>query len=164
MPTASPARAEPHRDAARELAVVLHDLVWLLPRTLDAEVEDSAELESLPASELEVMRLLVRRPGLTVSQVAAELGLQRTNASAAVRTLLGRGLLRRERDPADGRVSRLSPTPRAQENRDRREAAWAAALRTRLAVLPPAERDRVLSCATPLRAFADALSCDARPS
>ena len=67
----------------RELAVTLHDLAWLLPRTLDPQAE--AELDVLPGSELEVMRLLVRRPGLSVGDVARELGLQPSNASAAVR-------------------------------------------------------------------------------
>ncbi|HWI71163.1 MAG TPA: hypothetical protein VNT55_04350, partial [Baekduia sp.] len=64
--------------AAKDLAVALQDLAWLLPRTIGA-----AELqrESLPLSELEVMRLLVRRPGLSVGDVASELGLHAPNAS-----------------------------------------------------------------------------------
>ncbi|MCW2986771.1 MAG: hypothetical protein JWR63_4341, partial [Conexibacter sp.] len=59
------ARQPPLRDAKR-LAVVLQDLAWLLPRTIGAA---ELEREPLPLSELEVMRLLVRRPGLSVGEV-----------------------------------------------------------------------------------------------
>src|SRR5262245_18589772 len=100
---------------AKELAVVLQDLSWLLPRTIGAA---ELEREALPLSELEVMRLLVRRPGLSVGDVAAELGLHGPNASAAVRSLAARGLLDRRRDPEDGRITRLFPTRRAIATRD----------------------------------------------
>lgn len=151
-----PGRARP----SRELVVALHDLAWLLPRTIDAEVAGQPGLGRLPASELEVMRLLVRRPGLTVGEVARELGLQRTNASAAIRTLRARGLLARAHDARDGRVVRLEPTARAIANREAREEAWAAALQRRLAALPREERERVLACAGPLRLLADTLALD----
>ena len=135
--------------------MVLHDLAWLMPRTIDPG--EGVWPDTLPLSELEVMRLLVRRPGLTVGEVARELGLQRTNASAAVRTLIGRGLLERTRDTVDGRVARLTPTPRATENRDRREVAWGQALTERLGVLGPEQTARVLACAQPLQALAEIL-------
>ncbi len=146
---------EARSDAARELAVVLHDLAWLLPRTLDAEVE--RRFESLPASELEVMRLLVRRPALSVGEVAEELALQAANVSATIRSLLARGLLERRRDRSDGRVARLYPTARARRTRESRERAWGAALQGRLAGLSQSEAKRILSCADPLRRLADSL-------
>ena len=157
------ARATANETAARALAVTLHDLAWLLPRTVDVEAVSvdaraGTELDTLPASELEVMRLLVRRPGLTVGEVARELGLQRTNASAAIRTLIGRGLLQRARDADDGRVARLTPTSRAIENRDRREAAWGAALAARLSGLEAADAAAILACAQPLAELARALA------
>ena len=99
---------QPTAAQARELAVVLHDIAWLLPRTIDPWAE--AGLDPLPASELEVMRLLVRAPELSVGEVARELGLQPSNASAAIRGLMARGLLERRRDARDGRISRLVPT------------------------------------------------------
>jgi DNA-binding MarR family transcriptional regulator len=147
---------------ARALAVALHDLAWLLPRTVDLDVEADRgpRLRTLPASELEVMRLLVRRPGLTVGDVARELGLQRTNASTAMAALVGRGLLARTQDPADRRVVRLSPTARATEERDVREQAWAAALAHRLERLAPAQRARALACADPLRALVSVLASE----
>src|SRR5437763_4040 len=50
---------QPPIGPSRELAVVLHDLVWLFPRTIDLGAE--VGLEPLPPSELEVMRLVVLR-------------------------------------------------------------------------------------------------------
>ena len=147
---------QPPARSSRELAVALHDLVWLLPRTLDPLAE--AGLEPLPASELEDMRLLVRRPGLSVGEVAGELGLQPSNASAAVRGLLARGLLERRPDDRDARRSRLAPTTRAQEIRRRREAAWGELLRTRLRRLPPEDADRLLASVESLKALAAELS------
>jgi DNA-binding MarR family transcriptional regulator len=135
--------------AARELAVVLHDLAWLLPRTLDAAVEE--RFDALPASELEIMRLLVRRPGLSVGEVAAELALQKTNVSASVRILVARGLLERRRDAADGRLVRLRPTRRAIAIREAREAAWGVALEEHLSRLPQRDAARALRAAGPLR-------------
>jgi DNA-binding MarR family transcriptional regulator len=142
--------------ASRELAVVLHDIAWLLPRTIDPWAE--AGLDPLPASELEVMRLLVRAPELSVGEVARELGLQPSNASAAVRGLVARGLLERRPDPRDGRISRLVPTERAQAIRRQREGAWGQLLRTRLSRLQPEDAAQLLGAVDSLRALAMELS------
>ena len=146
---------QPPAGQARDLAVALHDIAWLLPRTIDPWAE--VGLDPLPASELEVMRLLVRVPGLSVGEVADELGLQASNASAAVRSLLARGLLERRPDERDGRISRLVPTPQAHAIRRRREAAWGELLRARLRRLPPEDVDALLAAADPLHALAAAL-------
>lgn len=146
---------QPSEPQARRLAVVLHDLAWLLPRTVGAA---ELERERLPLSELEVMRLLVRRPGLRVGDVAAELGLHAPNASAAVRALLARGLLERRRDPDDGRVARLVPTARAIAGRDRHESGWGAALRDALRDLDDAEIAALVAATPALRALADRLA------
>ena len=143
------------RDEATALAVVLHDLAWLLPRTVGAA---AALADPLPLSELEVMRLLARRPGLSVSEVAAELGLQPTNVSTAIRALVGRGLLERTTDDRDGRVVRLVPTATAMASREARERSWGASMVEVLASLPSADRDRLLAAGPALRALAGQLS------
>jgi DNA-binding MarR family transcriptional regulator len=143
---------QPSAAAARQLATVLHDIAWLLPRKLDPQAE--LGLEHLPQSELEVMRLLVRVPGLSVGSVARELGLQQSNASAAIRGLLARGLLERESDDRDGRVSRLVPTERAQAIRRQREEAWGKLLRARLAHLSTKDIEKLLSATGSLSALA----------
>jgi DNA-binding MarR family transcriptional regulator len=138
----------------KELAVTLFDLAWLLPRTLGA---DGPWDPGLPFSELEVMRLLVREPGLSVGQVAMALGLQASNASAAVRSLVIQGLIERRSDERDRRMTRLHPTRKAIAHRNRQEAAWGEHLARRLAELPDAERNGLLAAAPALKALADLL-------
>ena len=138
-----------------ELAVVLQDLGWLLPRTIGAESDPE---HALPASELEVMRLLVRRPGLSVNEIAGELRLQPTNASTAVGSLVRRGLLERERDAGDGRVVRLTPTGRALEHRRAQERHWGDALGEALDALPAREAARLRASAPALRRLAQQIA------
>jgi DNA-binding MarR family transcriptional regulator len=135
----------------KELAVTLFDLAWLLPRTVGAAPGEDAKL---PSSELEVMRLLVRRPGQSVNEVARALGLQSSNVSTAIRSLVARGLLERRRDERDARITRLHPTREAIEHRNRQEAAWGAELARRLAELPESERRHLLAAAPALDALA----------
>ena len=142
--------------ATRELAVALHDVAWALPRTVDAEVE--AELDPLAPSELEVMRLLVDRPGLNLGEVAEELGLQPSNASATVRMLVARGLLERRPDQSDGRVTRLIPTKEAATTRRIREQEWGRRLERHLAELSPEQVESLLAAVPALRALAAQLA------
>lgn len=144
-------------EAARDLAVVLHDLGWLLPRTIGVA---AARQEPLPASELEVMRLLVRRPGLSVNDVARELGLQPSNASTAIRLLIARGTLERRQDRADARVARLFPTAAAYAARDRREQSWGEQLADVLGGLPAADRAALTAAVPALRRLAARLADD----
>ncbi|MGN6870312.1 MAG: MarR family winged helix-turn-helix transcriptional regulator [Solirubrobacteraceae bacterium] len=147
---------QPPAARTRDLAVALHDIAWLLPRKLDPWAE--VGLEPLPPSELEVMRLLVRAPGLSVGEVAQELGLRPSNASATIRSLMIRGLLERKPDERDGRISRLTPTARAQAVRRQREEAWGVLLGTRLRQLPPEHVATLLAATEGLEALVAALS------
>lgn len=145
----------PYSDDSTALAVVLHDLAWLLPRTIGA---DAAIADPLPLSELEIMRLLARRPDLSVNEVAGELGLRSTNVSTAVRSLVDRGLLERHNDSNDGRVVRLAPTALALAAREAREKSWGAALDETLGGLPAEDRERLLASVLALRLLADRLA------
>jgi DNA-binding MarR family transcriptional regulator len=136
----------PADPTTRDLSVVLYDLAWLLPRTIGVE---AARRDPLPASELEVMRLLARRPGLSVTDVARELGLQQSNVSTAVRGLVARGLLERRADHGDGRVVRLHPTVAAMKAREERERAWGQALAEAVSEWPT-EASADLLAAVPL--------------
>jgi DNA-binding MarR family transcriptional regulator len=137
------------------LANALRDIAWLLPRTLGRAPNPT---RLLPRSELEVMRLLAQRPGLSVNEAAAELGLQPPNLSTAVRSLVNRGQLERRPDPADGRIVRLFPTALALEIRSAQEQAWGAALDMVLAELDPADAERLRDCSDALGALARALA------
>jgi DNA-binding MarR family transcriptional regulator len=140
---------------ARSLAVALYDLAWLLPRTIGLA---ATAADPLAQSELEVMRLLVREPGLSVNEVARELGMQSSNVSASVRTLVSRGLLERRRDVADGRVARLVPTAHAITMRERREASWGRELDVALGAISSTDAKTLLGAVASLRALIERLS------
>ena len=136
--------------------MALHDIAWLLPRKIDPWAEVGPD--PLPPSELEIMRLLVRAPGLSVGEVAQELGMRPSNASAAIRGLMARGLLERKPDQQDGRISRLTPTARAQAICRQREEAWGVLLRAKLRQVPPEDLATLLDATDSLQALVVALS------
>ncbi len=90
------------------------------------------DLASLSGSQVELLRLIRRRPDLTVAAAAAELRLAANTVSTLVGQLTGVGLIRRTPDPEDRRIARLRLTPDADRALqlwgDRRTAAVAAAL------------------------------------
>jgi len=86
----------------------------------------------LPESQAELLRLIGRRPGISVREAATELGLAPNTASTLVSKLSVEGLLLRTVDPDDRRVGRLRLTPSAQLIADESRAARRAALNTAL--------------------------------
>ncbi|KDE99994.1 MarR family transcriptional regulator [Mycolicibacterium aromaticivorans JS19b1 = JCM 16368] len=82
----------------------------------------------LTESQAELLRLVARQPGISVSAAAAELGLAANTASTLVSKLSSDGLLTRNPDPDDRRVGRLTLTPPAQKLADASRAARRAAL------------------------------------
>ncbi len=83
-----------------------------------------AGIEPLPTTELAVLMHVLESPGLSVGEVSRHLGLRQSNTSAALRTLGERGLVAREPDPDDRRVTRLVPTERAQVEHEAVAEAW----------------------------------------
>jgi DNA-binding MarR family transcriptional regulator len=75
-----------------------------------------------------MLRLVGRRPEISISQAAADLGLVPTTASTLVSKLASDGLLIRSVDPVDRRVGRLRLTDPAQRIADASRAARRAAL------------------------------------
>lgn len=87
-----------------------------------------ASFVGLTESQAELLRLVGRQPGISVSAAAAELGLAANTASTLVSKLSAEGLLERTPDPDDRRVGRLDLTPPAQKLADASRAARRAAL------------------------------------
>jgi DNA-binding MarR family transcriptional regulator len=108
-----------------------------------------AELSELTGAQLDLLRLVRRRPGVSVADAAAELRLAPNTVSTLVRRLKDAGLLLRHADRTDRRVARLELSPETAREverfRDRRIALLASAI----AELPPAERRR-LEAASPI--------------
>jgi DNA-binding MarR family transcriptional regulator len=82
----------------------------------------------LTESQAELLRLVGRRPGISVNEAAAELGLVANTASTLVSRLSSAGLLIREVDTTDRRVGRLRLTDPAQQLADASRGARRAAM------------------------------------
>jgi DNA-binding MarR family transcriptional regulator len=102
------------------------------------------ELSALTGSQLDLVRLVRRRPGVSVTEAAGELRLAANTVSTLVRQLSDAGLLSRTADDSDRRVARLELTAAMQRKvdalRDRRVAMLTAAM----ARLSPADRRRLV--------------------
>ncbi len=87
------------------------------------------ELAELSGAQLSLVRLVRRRPGVSVAEAAAELQLAANTVSTLVRQLTDAGLLVRRVDGVDRRVARLELTPdmaqKVGDFRDRRVALLA---------------------------------------
>jgi DNA-binding MarR family transcriptional regulator len=87
---------------------------------------------SLSGAQVELVRLVRRRPGLSVTEAAAELALAANTVSTLVGQLVAADVITRVPDPQDRRVGRLALTAPAQERverwRDRRASATAEAI------------------------------------
>jgi DNA-binding MarR family transcriptional regulator len=101
------------------------------------------ELSTLTASQVDLVRLLRRRPRVSVAEAAEELRLAPNTVSTLVRQLTDGGLMSRSPDAHDRRVARLELTPDMRHKvdafRDRRIGVLASAM----AQLPAADRRRL---------------------
>ncbi len=115
------------------------------------------ELSRLTGAQLELVRLVRRRPGVSVAEAAADLGVAPNTVSTLVRRLTEAGMLVRTPDQSDRRIARLAlPTTLARRVgawRDRRIVALGAAI----AMLEPAEQATIASAAALLERVADEL-------
>lgn len=84
--------------------------------------------DALPESQAELLWLVGRRPGISVSAAAAELGLVPNTASTLVTKLVSGGLLLRTVDDTDRRVGQLRLAEPAQQIVDNSRAARRALL------------------------------------
>ncbi|MFD6895609.1 MarR family winged helix-turn-helix transcriptional regulator [Rhodococcus sp. NPDC060086] len=150
----SNANAAPMVDVSH-LAQTARSLVWALRRFGERE----AGLSRLPQSEIEVLRALEESPGSTVSEIARFLGLQSSNVSTTVRSLVGRGLLEKRADPDDGRSHRLYQTAVARSNNRAIDDMWVRGVRRLMEEMSPEEAAK-LAEAAPLLARLGSLSTD----
>ena len=88
----------------------------------DPDIIEVTHLESL------VMGYLQRHPGAGPSRISAQVGLRSSNASAVLRSLEEKGMVRRVPDPTDRRSVSVHPTPLAASNLERVRAQWAHVL------------------------------------
>lgn len=140
-------------DDVQKVALTLHDLSWRIARFGPAHVG----IDPLPASELAVLRTVMDQPGQSMSDVAEALSMQPSNVSAAVRSLIARGLVDKRSASHDRRISLLAPTQRALDERAQIETAIAATVSAALQTLPAHLADALDAALPAIRALTEQL-------
>jgi DNA-binding MarR family transcriptional regulator len=142
------------REGLRALADELLTTMASIRRSARLLARRPLELSTLTGSQVDLVRLLRRRAGISVAQAAEELRLAPNTVSTLVRQLSDAGLVRRSPDSHDRRVVRLELAAEMQAKvdafRDRRVAALSAAM----ASLDPSERARLAEAIALLRRLA----------
>lgn len=115
-------------DTRTDLVTDLFSTVGRFRRTVRRSGPRGFDLSGITESQAELLRLVGRRPGISVSAAATELGLAPNTASTLVSKLSADGLLVRRPDPEDRRVGRLALTAPAQRLADASREARRAAL------------------------------------
>ncbi len=123
--------ATPRDAALAEIA----ELILRIGRDLEPHGPGGVgELVPLTGTDAAVMRWIHRAPDTTPAATAAGTGLQRSNLSAALKSLVAKGMVEKRPDPDDGRSVRLCATPLAEDNITRLREFWAGRLRDALSV------------------------------
>src|SRR5215471_1472222 len=150
-PGASAAAGERAKGEAAELLAAL----GAVQRAARRAVRGSAHAEPLPPARSELLRLAVRRPGISVAEAAQELRLAPNSVSTMVSKLAADGLLSRDRAAADGRSVRLTVTDkgaaRVEQWRDIRADLAVRALER----LPASDRRAIRMAAPALARLAE---------
>lgn len=124
-------------DAQDQLVALVRELS--LHRT-----EPTPRGEPLSMSEAQALTELMASEEPSQTDLAARLRLEKSTVSRLVTQMEGRGWLRRQRDPADARLVRLSLTPRGRDLADGLAAKRSSRLRGLLDTIPPVDRESVV--------------------
>ncbi|XXG09507.1 winged helix-turn-helix domain-containing protein [Micromonospora sp. SH-82] len=138
-------------ETVEQLGSALGDLQRVLRRAATQRSGNTA----LPDAQVEVLRLVQRRPGIGVKEVAEGLGIAPNTVSTLIGELTSAGLLRRDRDPADRRLARLTLTDQAVGRMAAYRRHRGDLLAAGLAGLAEPDRRELLAAAPALRRLAD---------
>jgi DNA-binding MarR family transcriptional regulator len=116
----------------RAAGIELGNALSRLHRSLRRRVRESLDGPAVPQSQVEILRVLQREPGLRARQIAEKLGLASNTVSTLLQQLALKGYVAREVDDLDRRSARITLTPAAVGRlttwSDRRSSLLAAAL------------------------------------
>jgi DNA-binding MarR family transcriptional regulator len=128
------------REAAEPFADAFLAAAASIRRSLRRQAGRPVEFGSLTGSQLELVRLVRRRPGISVADAAKELRLASNTVSTLVGQLIHAGLVVRHIDSSDRRIARLELAEEIRGKvtawRDRRTVVFGDAI----ASLPPDDR------------------------
>ncbi|MGP4100171.1 MarR family winged helix-turn-helix transcriptional regulator [Nonomuraea sp. KM90] len=111
----------------------------------------------LRGAQVELLRLVVASPGISVSAAAKELYLAGNSVSTLVNQLTGAGLLRRETSRDDRRSVRLLATPEAEARLRAWQERRVALVREHVERLGEDDRAALAAALPALRRLADGL-------
>ncbi|MEU0218467.1 MarR family transcriptional regulator [Streptomyces sp. NPDC006265] len=142
------------------LADALVGVQRLIGRRLRGQMPDPR----LRGAEVELLRLVVTRPGIGISDAAKGLGLAANSVSTLVNQLAKAGYLVRETDPADRRAARLLPTPAAETRLREWRRRRAELVRRHVSRLDEQDRRALYAAIPALRKLAGPLHEEAEES
>jgi DNA-binding MarR family transcriptional regulator len=142
----------------------LADALVRVQRLIRRRVRDEMVSPPLRGAETELLRLVVARPGIGVSDAAKELFLASNSVSTLVNSLSRSGYVIREKDPADRRAVRVLPTPAAVTRLSDWQERRAALVRRHVARLDDADREALRAAIPALRRLAVELNEEAEES
>lgn len=122
-------------DHTAETYADLADAIMSVARDLRAHAYHDPNITRLNFTEVTVMRHVERHPGTSPSEVAEATGMQRSNVSAALRSLEAKGFVERAVDEADNRQAVLRATARSARNLEVLRASWARLIADRFAAV-----------------------------
>lgn len=135
----------------------LADLVLRVSREIDPNGSSALDVVPLTGTEVLVLRWVDMHPGTSPSATAEATALQRSNLSAALRSLVAKGMVDRRVDPRDARLVQLFATEQAAANIRVLRAHWAGKLRAALGDIADDDIDRVTDAVALLTRFDDGL-------
>jgi DNA-binding MarR family transcriptional regulator len=149
------------RLADTEVSGDLISLVWTLHRTLIRATKPPAGQQvRRPQAQVELLRLVNDRPGVSVREAAEALRMQPNNVSSLVSILVRDGFLRRVADSADRRLVLLKPTAKMRKASAQVDSELRHDIATALAELPAASTKRIRAAIPDLRALVERLEPD----
>lgn len=138
----------------------LADLVLRVSREIDPNGSSALDVVPLTGTEVIVLRWVDLHPGTSPSATAEATALQRSNLSAALRSLVAKGMVDRRADPRDARLVQLFATEQAAVNIRVLRAHWAGKLRAALGDATTDDPTRVTDAVALLTRFDDGLRPD----
>jgi DNA-binding MarR family transcriptional regulator len=150
-------------EASTGLAEDLVDVMSAVRRAVQREAGAVAEVASLTGSQLQLVRIVRRRPGVSVTEAAEELGVAPNTVSTLVRQLVEAGMLERRAASVDRRVAQLFLYPTV----GRALGEWAGrrsdVVAKALARLTTDERRALAEALSPLSRLAVAIGSHGEP-
>jgi DNA-binding MarR family transcriptional regulator len=127
-------------------AASLHFLGRKLVMLAERAITAPEGMPPYPTAELLVLRAVVERPGITVTDLVAQLAIAQSRISQVVATLERDGLVERFTDEGDRRRQRIEPTTKVKAELERRRAREVTdALEPLFARVSAREKARILS-------------------